>query len=58
MDVSHTFAESELVKATLQWLILAIDFAPKKLASLHVQASQHAMCVNEFPKLMVWILLF
>jgi len=28
------------------------------MASLYVQASQHAMSVNEFAKLMVWELLF
>jgi len=35
--LSFIFAE-ELVKASLQYLILAITFAPNKLTSLYVQA--------------------
>jgi len=35
MHVCYAFVEAELVKAASQQSILAIDFASKRLASLH-----------------------
>jgi len=39
IHVSHTFAETELVKDALQQLIFTIDFTPKKLSSLYLCSS-------------------
>jgi len=58
MHASYTFAEAELLKAQSQYLILAIDFAPKEPPSLYICTTSFLTCQECQWIWLIWVLSF